>query len=423
MGLIKAIVGAAGGVMADQWLEFFVCESLDADVLAAKGQKKSSKRSSNTKGEDNIISNGSGIVVNAGQAALIVDNGKIVELCAEEGHYTFNQSSEPSIFYGGLGKGIVDAFKNIGERFKYGGQPGKEQRIYYFNTKEIMGNKYGTPAPIPYLIVDPNINLRLTISLRANGEYSYHIMNPLAFYANVTGNVEDVYTRDKIDSQLKSEIVTVLGPSLAKLGTGLEYHEISYQTEKLAGILNEALSDKWREGRGIEIVNFGITCTATPEDEQRIKQLQTAAVMRDPTMAAASLVNAQGDAMRTAAGNTSGAMAGFMGMGMANMAGGMNSQNLFAMGQAQQAPVQQAAAAGWTCSCGKAGNTGKFCADCGKPMPAPAASWTCSCGHTGNTGKFCAECGKPAPAAGWTCSCGHAGNTGKFCAECGKPQS
>jgi membrane protease subunit (stomatin/prohibitin family) len=252
-------------------------------------------------------------------------------------------------------------------------------------------------------------------------------MNPLAFYANVTGNVEDVYTRDKIDSQLKSEIVTVLGPSLAKLGTGLEYHEISYQTEKLAGILNEALSDKWREGRGIEIVNFGITCTATPEDEQRIKQLQTAAVMRDPTMAAASLVNAQGDAMRTAAGNTSGAMAGFMGMGMANMAGGMNSQNLFAMGQAQQA--QQAAsqqvapeAAGWTCSCGKAGNTGKFCAECGKPMPPPAASWTCSCGKAGNTGKFCAECGKPAPAAGWTCSCGHTGNTGKFCAECGKPQ-
>jgi len=422
MGLIKALSGAAGGTLADQWLEFFVCESLEADVLAAKGQKRTSKRSSNTKGEDNIISNGSGIVVNKGQAALIVDNGRIAELCAEEGCYTYDQSSEPSIFYGGLGQGIVAALKNMGDRFKYGGSPGKDQRIYYFNTKEIMGNKYGTPNPIPYLIVDPNINLRLTISLRANGEYSYHIINPALFYANVCGNVEELYTRDKIDSQLKSEIITVLGPSLGKLGKGLEYHEISFQTDKLAELLNEALSAKWREGRGIEIVNFGITCTASPEDEQRIKQLQTAAVMRDPTMAAASLVNAQGDAMRTAAGNTGGAMAGFMGMGMANMAGGMNSQNLFAMGAAQQ---QAAPAAGWTCSCGQTNNTGKFCAGCGKPAPAPAGSWDCSCGHTGNTGKFCAECGKPAPAAApaaWDCSCGQTGNTGKFCAGCGKPR-
>ena len=431
MGLIKAIMGAADGVMADQWLEFFVCESLEANVLAAKGQKKTSKRGSNTKGEDNIITNGSGIVVNKGQAAIIIDDGRIAELCAEEGRYTYDKSSEPSIFYGGLGKGLIDSLKNIGDRFKYGGTPGKDQRIYYFNTKELLGNKYGTPSPIPYLIVDPNINLRLTISLRANGEYSYRIMNPGLFYANVTGNVDDVYTRDKIDSQLKSEIVTVLGPSLAKLGAGLEYHMISAQTDKLAEILNEALSAKWREGRGIEIVNFGITCTATPEDEQRIKQLQTSAVMRDPTMAAATLVNAQSDAMRTAAGNTAGAMTGFLGMGFANQAGGMNSANLFQMGQQQGAPAAGAAAptgsapaspAGtWACSCGHKGNTGKFCAECGKPMPAPPATWTCTCGHAGNTGKFCAECGKPMPPAAWTCSCGHAGNTGKFCAECGKP--
>jgi len=398
MGLIKALVGATGGALADQWLEFFVCESLEADILAAKGQRRTSGRSSNTKGEDNVISNGSGIVVNKGQAAIIVDNGKIAELCAEEGKYTYDQSSEPSIFYGGLGQGIVGALKSMGDRFKYGGSPGKDQRIYYFNTKEIMGNKYGTPNPIPYLIVDPDINLKLTISLRANGEYSYRIMNPALFYANVCGNVEDLYTRDKIDSQLKSEIITVLGPSLGKLGKGLEYHEISFQTEKLAELLNEALSAKWREGRGIEIVNFGITCTASPEDEQRIKQIQASAVMRDPNMAAATLVNAQSEAMRTAAGNQGGAMTGFLGMGMAAGAGGMNPQALFQMGQQQapqQAPQQAApAAAGWTCSCGKAGNTGKFCAECGKPMP---VAWDCSCGHKGNTGKFCAECGKPAP--------------------------
>ena len=409
MGLIKALAGAVGGVLADQWLEFFVCESMEVDVLAAKGQKRTSKRSSNTKGEDNIISNGSGIVVNKGQAAIIVDNGRIAEFCAEEGHYTYDQSSETSIFYGGLDKSIVGALKNMADRFKYGGSPGKDQRIYYFNTKEILGNKYGTPNPIPYLVVDPNINLRLTISLRANGEYSYRMVNPALFYANVCGNVEDNYTRDKIDSQLKSEIITVLGPSLAKLGLG-EYHEISFHTDKLADILNEALSVKWSEGRGIEIVNFGITCTASPEDENRIKQLQTAAVMRDPTMAAASLVNAQGEAMRTAAGNTAGAMTGFMGMGMANQAGGMNPQALFQMGQQggqAQSPAAPPAAG----------------APAGTPQAGGSAARTCSCGHAGNTGKFCAECGKPNPALPWTCSCGHSGNTGKFCAECGKPRA
>ncbi|MCL2129655.1 MAG: SPFH domain-containing protein [Treponema sp.] len=393
MGLIKALAGAVGGVLADEWLEFFVCDSLDADVLAAKGQKKSGKRSSNTKGEDNIISNGSGIVVNAGQAAIIIDDGRIAELCAEEGRYTYDQSSEPSIFYGGLGKGIAASLKNMGDRFKYGGIPGKDQRIYYFNTKEIMGNKYGTPSPIPYLIVDPSSNLRLTINLRANGEYSYRIVNPALFYANVCGNITDVFTRDKIEGQLKNEIITVLGPSLGKLGTGLEYHEITFKTAELAELLNEALAGKWREKRGIEIANFGITCIATPEDEARLKQMQTAAAMKDPTMAAAALVNAQSDAMRTAAGNTAGAMTGFMGMGMAGMAGGMNPQNLFAMGQQQQAAQPQQAApqsAGWTCTCGHTGNTGKFCAECGNP-----AAWACACGHTGNTGKFCAECGKP----------------------------
>ena len=426
MGLIKALSGSVGGVLSDQWLEFFVCESMEADVLAVKGQKKTSKRSSNTKGEDNIISNGSGIVVNKGQAAVIVDNGKIAELCAEEGHYTYDQSSEPSIFHGGLGKGLVGAIKNMGERFKYGGSPGKDQRIYYFNTKEILGNKYGTPNPIPYLIVDPNINLRLTIGLRANGEYSYRMANPALFYANVCGNVEENYTRDKIDSQLKAEIISVLGPSLAKLGPGLEYHEISFQTEKLAEILNEALSAKWRDGRGLEIVNFAITCSASPEDDKKIKELQATAVMRDPTMAAAALVSAQSDAMRSAATNQGGAMQGFLGLGMAAQAGGMSSQALFQMGQqqaAQQQPAAQAAApapsaSSWTCPCGHAGNTGKFCADCGKPAPNPA--WTCPCGHAGNAGKFCAECGKPAPSPSWTCSCGQAENTGKFCAECGK---
>ena len=426
MGLIKAAIGAVAGVMADQWLEFFVCDSLNAETLATKGVKKSGKRGSNVKGEDNIISNGSGIVVNAGQAVLIVDQGKIVEFCAEEGHYTFDKSSEPSIFYGGLGKGIVDALKNMGDRFKYGGAPGKDQRVYYFNTKEIPGNKYGTQSPIPFLIVDPNINLRLTISLRCNGEYSFRLSNPALFYANVCGNVESAYTRDKIESQLKSELLTAFQPAFATLAkSGVEYYEIPGHAMELGKILNEQLSASWRDLRGIEIVSFAVNAINAPkEDEDRLKNLQTAAVMRDPTMAAASLVNAQGDAMRSAASNQGGAVGAFMGMGMAGAAGGMNSAALFQMGQQQQQAqgVQGAPGAqstpGWTCSCGKQ-NTGKFCADCGKPEPAPAGAWTCSCGKQ-NTGKFCNECGKPQPGA-WTCSCGKQ-NTGKFCDDCGKPR-
>ncbi|MCL2557766.1 MAG: SPFH domain-containing protein [Treponema sp.] len=430
MGLIKAAFGAAGGTLADQWLEFFVCESLDADVLAAKGQRKTSKRGANKKGDDNVISNGSGLVVNKGQAAMIVDNGKIAEFCAEEGHYTYDQSSEPSVFYGGLGQGISGALKSAWERLKRGGIPGKDQRVYYFNTKEIPGNKYGTPNPIPYLAVDPSLGMRLTISLRANGSYSYRVSNPMLFFANVTGNVESEYRRDQIDSQLKSEIITALGPALGKLGrNGMEYHEISFHTERLAEILNETLSDKWRDARGIEIAAFGITCAATPEDERRIKQFQSAAMLRDPTMAAAKLVGAQSEAMIAAAENPGGAMTGFMGLGMAGAAGGMNPQALFQMGARQAAQTQSAQASradSWDCACGHSGNSGKFCADCGKPRPAPAqGTWDCACGHSGNSGKFCADCGKPAPApaAGpWTCACGHSGNSGKFCAECGKPR-
>jgi membrane protease subunit (stomatin/prohibitin family) len=327
-----------------------------------------------------------------------------------------------------MDKAILGSLKNVWERFKHGGSPGKDQRIYYFNTKEIMGNKYGTPSPIPYLVVDPSIGLRLTISLRCNGEYSYRIVDPMLFYSNVCGNVDEAYTRDKIDSQLKSELLTALGPSFAKIGSGLEYHELPAKTLELARVLNEQLSSEWRDVRGIEIVKFGISAINAPkEDEDRIKQLQTAAVMRDPAMAAATLVNAQSEAMRTAAANQGGAAVGFMGMNMAGNAGGMNPQALFAM--ARQAPAAPAtgapSAGGWDCSCGHKGNTGKFCADCGKGRPETAAGWKCECGAV-NGGRFCADCGKPKPAGLPLYRCDKCGweppdpkNVPKFCPECG----
>ncbi len=434
MGLIKALMGAAGGVMADQWKEYFYCESIDKDILMVKGQKRTSNkgRSSNTKGTDNIISSGSVIAVADGQCMIIVDQGKVAELCAEPGEFVYDSSTEPSIFNGKLGKGIIDTFKNIGKRFTFGGDAPKDQRVYYFNTKEIIGNKYGTANGVPFRVVDNNIHLDVDISIKCFGEYSYKIVDPILFYTNVCGNVKDEYPRNLLDSQLKSELLTALQPAFARISEmGIRYSALPGHTEDIADALNEVLDKKWRERRGIEVAAFGVSSVkASEEDEKLIKDAQRAAINRDPGMAAATYTTATADAMRGAANNPNGAMMGFAGMGMAMNAAGNNAASLFAMQQQQQQmqPQQQpqmaqqgagAAAGGWTCSCG-AVNTGKFCSSCGKPKPIAAAGWTCSCGAV-NTGKFCAECGKPKPAGEWTCSCG-AVNKGKFCSSCGSPR-
>lgn len=420
MGLIKAAFGAIGGTLADQWKEYIYCDSLPNDVLVVKGSKRTSKRSSNTKGSENIITNGSGIVVSDGQCMIIVDQGRIVEICAEPGEYTYDMSSEPSIFSGGLGTGIKETFKTIGKRFAYGGDTGNDQRVYYFNTKELVDNKFGTPNPVPFRVVDQNIGLDIDISIRCNGVYSYKITDPLLFYTNVCGNVDRSYTREDIDRQLKSEFLSALQPAFAKISSmGIRYSALPGHTMEFAEAMNEALSSKWKELRGLSIVSVAInSVSASKEDEDMIKDMQRTAVYRNPNMAGAAMVGAQADAMKKAAGNSAGAMTGFMGMNMAAQSGGLNAQNLFAMGQQQNAQ-QSAPANGWTCACGTV-NTGKFCNECGKTKPQPTGSWTCTCG-TLNTGKFCIECGKPKPADGWTCACG-AVNKGKFCTECGKPK-
>ena len=430
MGLIKAGLGALGGTLADQWKEFFYCESMDKNVMVTKGQKRTSSRSSNTNGNDNIISNGSGIAVADGQCMIIVEQGKIVEVCAEPGEFTYDTSTEPSIFAGSLGESIINTFKTIGKRFTYGGDTGKDQRVYYFNTKELIDNKFGTANPIPFRVVDSKIGLDIDVSIRCNGVYSYKIADPLLFYTNVCGNVEREYTRSELDSQLKTEFISALQPAFGKLSElELRPNQIVTHTTELEDAMNSALSTKWGELRGLKVVSIALGSVTLPEeDAEMIKQAQRNAIMRDPTMAAATLVGAQADAMKTAAANEGGAMTGFMGMGMAMNAGGMNAQNLFAMGQQQQQQQQQRmeqprdfdGMERWKCSCG-AVVCGKFCPECGakKPEPKPANSWTCKCGATA-TGKFCPECGSPKPADsdGWTCSCG-AVNKGKFCAECG----
>lgn len=438
MGLIKAGIGAVGGVLADQWKEFFVCDSLPKEVLVTKGQKKTSARSSNTKGSDNIITNGSGLVVADGQCAIIVDQGKVAEICAVPGEYTYDASSEPSIFSGSLGESIKQTFKTIGKRFTYGGEPPKDQRVYYFNTKEILDNLFGTANPVPFRVVDSKVGLDLDVSIRCSGRYSYKIADPILFYTNVCGNIVEDYNRSELDGMLKTEFIDALQPVFGKISElEIRPNQIPNHQKELKKIMNEELSEQWGKLRGLEVVSIAIGSLTLPEEDQEmIKQVQRNAAFRDPTMAAAQLVGSQSDAMKAAASNPNGAMGGFVGMGMAMNTGGMNAQNLYAMGaqqqqqqqaipQAQQPAPAQAPAGGWTCpNCGASAN-GKFCPECGTKKPEDNG-WTCaSCGHV-NKGKFCAECGAKKPEGTPTYKCDKCGwepedpkNPPKFCPECG----
>ncbi len=439
MGLIQAGIGAVGGVLADQWKEFFYCDAINADTLVVKGQKRISSRSSNTKGNDNIISNGSLIAVADGQCMIIVEQGKIVEVCAEPGEFTYDTSTEPSIFTGKLGDSLKETFKLIGKRFTFGGDTGKDQRVYYFNTKEIMDNKFGTATPIPFRVVDHKINLDLDVSVRCSGVYSYRIADPLLFYANVCGNVERDYTRSQIDAQLKTEFISALQPAFAKISEmEIRPSALPAHAEDLCDAMNVALNQKWGEKRGLQVVSIAMNPISLPEEDQEaIKKAQRAAAMANPLMGAGYTVISQGDAMGTAAANPNGAMMGFMGMNAVNGAGGMNAASLYAMGQQQAAAAQAAApvapapaapaAESWKCTCG-ATATGKFCPECGSPKPAAPAGWTCkSCGAV-NKGKFCTECGAKKPAEEPLYRCDKCGwepadpkHPPKFCPECGDP--
>lgn len=424
MGLIKAGIGALGGTLADQWKEYFYCDSIDSDVLATKGKKRVSGRSSNTRASDNIISDGSVIAVADGQCMMIVDQGKVVEVSAETGEYIYDSSKEPSIFSGSLGKSIIETFKTVGRRFTFGGDTGHDQRVYYFNIKEIIDNKFGTATPIPFRIVDRNINLDIDVSVRCNGVYSYKIVDPLLFYTNVCGNIDGDYLRSELDTQLKTEFISALQPCFAAISEqAIRPNALPGHTEELAGLMNEQLTSKWSQLRGLSIVSIALgNITLPPEDAELIKNAQHTAILRDPTMAAATLTGAQAEAMKNAASNSAGAMNGFVGLNMAGKAGGVNAESLYAMGAAAEKP-QNGTDGSWVCSCG-AENTSKFCSECGKPRP--QADWKCSCG-TLNSGKFCTECGKPKPSAAACPKCGKkldgSAVLPKFCPECGEKLS
>ena len=403
MGLIRAAKGAAGGVFGDQWKEYFYCGSMSSDTLVSKSRKKTSRRSSNRHGSENIISNGSVIAVNDGQCMIIVEQGKVVDVCAEPGEYVYDSFTEPSLFCSDLEDGIVQVFDQIGKRFGFGGETPEDQRVYFINTKELTGNKYGTPGPVPFRVIDANLGLDIDISVRCFGEYSYRITNPILFYTNVCGNVESEFTREELDGQLRSELMTALQPAFARISAmGIRYSELPGHTMELSDALNQILSEKWEKLRGIRIVSLGVSSIkASEEDEAMLKELQKNAVFRNPAMAAAHMVGAQASAMQAAASNqNAGPAMAFAGMNMASNAGGVNPSELFAMArndpsqrsaqQEAQSPVQQDS---WVCSCGNV-NKGKFCSECGNPRP--SGPWVCSCG-TVNKGKFCSECGRPRP--------------------------
>ena len=403
MGLIRAAKGAAGGVFGDQWKEYFYCESMSSDTLVSKARKKTSRRSSNRHGSENVISNGSVIAVNDGQCMIIVEQGRVVDVCAEPGEYVYDSFTEPSLFCSDLEDGIVQVFDQIGKRFGFGGETPEDQRVYFINTKELTGNKYGTPGSVPFRVIDANLGLDIDISVRCFGEYSYRIANPILFYTNVCGNVESEFTREELDGQLRSELMTALQPAFARISAmGIRYSELPGHTMELSDALNQILSEKWEKLRGIRIVSLGVSSIkASEEDEAMLKELQKNAVFRNPAMAAAHMVGAQASAMQAAASNqNAGPAMAFAGMNMASNAGGVNPSELFAMArndpsqrsaqQEVQSPVQQDS---WVCSCGNV-NKGKFCSECGNPRP--SGPWVCSCG-TANKGKFCSECGRPRP--------------------------
>ena len=388
MGFVSAIISAAGGTLSDQWKEYFYCDSLGSDVVCVKASRKS--RGFGNRGNDNIITEGSVIAVADGQCAIVTEQGQVIDICAQPGEYRFDSSTQPSIFTGSLGDGVKNTIAEIGKRFTFGGAPSTDQRIYYFNTKELTGMKYGTASPVPFRVIDPRAGIDMDIRIKAFGEYSIRVTNPVLFYTNVCANQADRFCISEIESQLRSELLTALQPAFAAISeTGIRYSQLPAHTLELTDLLNRQLSAKWKDLRGIEIVSFGMnSIKADAEDEKIIRDMQKDAAYVNPALGAAALTGAQAQAMRDAANNTAGAMTGFMGMNAAMNAGGVNANALY-----QQAAASQQ---GWTCpQCGSI-NQGNFCSMCGTKNPANT-TWKCpTCGSV-NQGSFCSQCGTKKP--------------------------
>ena len=353
MGLIKALTGSVIGTVLDTWKDYFVCDSLDNDTLMVKGTKRGFG------GSGDVITNGSGIIVNEGQCALIIEEGNILEVANEPGSYTFDSSLSPSIFDGGL-EGLKNSFKDAVERFTFGGEVNKSQRVYYVNTKEIMENRFGTATPIPFRVIfDKTTGSEVEISVKCNGEFTFRIVNPVVFYQKVAGNKADRFEKDELISIMKSEMMDALNPAFGKLSDlNIRYSELPSHTTEIKDALREALRTRWEENRGIAFDSLTINSVTIPEaDAEKIKNIQFSFINRDKDTANATIVSATADAIRDAANNANGAATGFMNVNMATNTGAQFlQQNNTAQGG------------------------GGYCPFCGQPVPSGA--------------KFCPSCGK-----------------------------
>ena len=419
MGIIKAVAGAVGGGLADSWLEVIEPDNMTDTTVAVPGVQVSNKRSSNKRGTNGVISNGSVIHVYPNQMMLLIDGGRIIDYSAEEGYYQVYLSSAPSMFNGELKASVKETFSRI----KFGGQPSASQQVVYINLQEIKGIKFGTRNPLQYF--DNMYNAELF--LRCHGMYSIKITDPLKFFAEAIPRSGGRVDINDINEQYLSEFMTALQAAINQMSVdGVRISTLPSKGMELAKYMSNVLDSEWNESRGMEICSVGISSISyDDESKELINMRNKGAMLSDPGVREGYVQGSIARGMEAAGSNKAGAAQAFMGMGvgMQGAGGFMNTAsqtNMAQMAAQQQAQQNAANAGGWTCSCGKV-NTGKFCAECGKPKPAPSGSWKCQCGAE-NTGKFCSECGKPKPDDGkWVCSCGSE-NTGKFCAECGKPK-
>lgn len=429
MGIIKAVGQAVSGGFADQWLEVYEPDDMGERTVFTSGVRI--RKGQNVKGTDNTVSNGSVIHVYDNQFMMLLDGGKVVDYTAEPGYYKVDNSTLPSFFNGQF----QDTLKESLNRIRFGGQTPTKQQVFYLNLQEIKGIKFGTRNPINYF--DNFYNAELF--LRAHGSYSIKITDPLKFYQEVIPRNQEHVNIENVNEQYISEFMEAFQAAVNQMSAeGIRISFVPSKGMELSRYMADILDENWKQLRGMEVLAVGVASISYNEESQKLINMRNeGAMLSDPTVREGYLQGHMARGLEGAGNNASGAMAGFMGMGMAMNAGSgmmgaasqtnlqqmqMNQANRQAQqmqpGQQAQQGKGQAAPGGWTCQCGAA-NSGKFCSECGKPAPAPG--WTCECGAV-NSGKFCSECGKPAPASEWTCGCG-AVNKGKFCSNCGKPRA